>query len=832
MTVPLSVPSDPGRKKGRSVGSSEHALDGGVPASLSSLIDRHDQLETMAQLVLDPRVRLVTLIGPPGVGKTRLALEGADRMSSQFPDGVCFVPLASVDRGCRLLSAIALAMGVRQTAGRSVHDVLVRALRDRRALLVLDNLEQLSGAALVIARLLASCRGLTVLATSRARLRVSGERLLPVEPLDLPRLSPLPPCEELGRVPSVRLLVERATAVAPEFRLTPTNAALVARLCVELDGLPLAIELAAARCRVLESHELLDRMDEKLRLLTDGPRDAPPRQRTLRAAINWSYDLLTPTLQRLFRQLAAFAGGCTLEAAEAVALCTDNPVVDVLDGVTSLIDHSLLRKERVPGGELRVSMLETIREFALEQLAASGELDAVRRRHAAYFANLAERAASPRLDGPQGPALLARLEREHGNLRAALGWLANQGDAEPSLRMAGALWSFWELHGHAPEGLGWLEAAIADDAEASSDVRARALIGAAVLHREQGDYAAAEAPARESVALRRALGDEAGLAESLLILSNITAATNSAHQATALATECLEIRRRRGDTVGTTWAMVVLGHVLMFHGDFQSARSHFEAAMVLRSGNLDNLVDGWLLRGLGAICAGANDFATARTLLERGLEVFRAHGSAAGVGSSLLVLGDLALRFGDPTTGHASLEEAEAELARGGGIGWHTVALLRLGRAPLARLVDEFGTVPIVAGWRVALGRDVPSTIAPEAAAAHGRKRPLAGHAHPTAHEALTRREREVLALVARHYTNREIADELVLSTRTVERHLANIFGKLGVSTRRQASAYGREHGLLPAEDRAGQSETYAVPPVRMGGFHAGGGSGVGIASH
>ncbi|MBV9355175.1 MAG: tetratricopeptide repeat protein, partial [Chloroflexi bacterium] len=529
--------------------------------------------------------------------------------------------------------------------------------------------------------------------------------------------------------------------------------------------------------------------------------DAPPRQRTLHDAIDWSYELLTPDRQRLFRRLAAFAGGCTLAAAEAVAWAPDHPDVEALDALTSLIDHSLLRREGDSDGVLRVSMLETIREFALERLAAAGELETVRFRHACYFADLAEQAASPRLDGPDGPALLDRLEREHDNLRAALRWFLESGAVERSVRMAGALWSFWELHDHAREGLSWLEAGLADCPRAPPAVRARALIGAAVLRREKGEYAAAEAPARESVGIRRAVGDQVGLAESRLILANIVALTGSPAEAIALAAEGLAFRRRRHDAVGAAWAMVVLGHILMFTGDFVAARAHYQGALAMRQGKRDNLVDGWLMRGLGAICAGAGDLALARSLLERALEVFREHRYATGVGSALLALGDLALGQGDQTAGYARLEEAEAQLAEGGQAGWHAVALLRLERAPLTYLVDQFGSELVVASWRVAFGRDGPREMRLNGCVARSSPPARALPCRTVRPDGLTRRERQVLDLVAQRYSNPEIADELVLSTRTVERHLANIFSKLGVTNRRQASAYGRQLALLVAND-------------------------------
>ena len=342
-----------------------------VPVPLTPLIGRNVELEDARRALVNPQVRLLTFTGAPGAGKTRLALAVADAVREEFPDGAWFVSLAPLQRPELVLPAVAQVLNVRQAGRRGVLETLARALRDRRLLLVLDNLEHLLGAAPALVELLAACRDVTLLVTSRAPLHVSGEHRLDVTPLALPQLEPLPDVPDLAQVPSVRLFVERAAAVAPGFSLSPANAGVVAELCVRLDGLPLAIELAAARCRLLEPHELLTRHESQLAVLKDGPRDAPPRQRALRAAIGWSYALLAPSEQRLFRRLGMFAGGCTLEAAEAVAHADGEPALDMLESVATLLDHGLLRKESDPRGGLRVGMLETIRAFAIEQLGGA-----------------------------------------------------------------------------------------------------------------------------------------------------------------------------------------------------------------------------------------------------------------------------------------------------------------------------------------------------------------------------------------------------------------------------------------------------------------------------
>jgi len=769
------------------------------PLPLTTLIGRQAELEDGCRSLQNPQVRLLTVTGAPGAGKTRLALAVAESAHRDFPDGVWFVPLAPLQRPELVLPTIAQVLGVRQAGRRPLLETLTRTLRERRLLLVLDNLEHVLPAAPAVVGLLAACPVLKLLATSRAPLHVTGEHRLHVAPLALPRLEPLPSLVDLAQVPSVRLLIERAEAIAPGFGLSAANARAVAELCVRLDGLPLAIELAAARCRLMEPAELLAHLDRRLALLADGPRDAPPRQQALRAAIGWSYELLAPAEQRLFRRLGVFAGGCTLEAAAAVGLAPEEPAVDVLEGIASLLDHSLLHKEPDPASALRVAMFETMRAFAFEQLVAQGEVEATQWRHARFFVDLAEQAAPPRLDGADGPALVSRLEVEHDNLRAALRWLVDHGDVERGVQLAGALWSFWEVHGHLSEGLTWLDAALSRDPPASAPARARALIGAAALRRERGDFAAAAASARESATIRRAIGDQAGLAESLLILANVVALAGEPTEATSLAAECLAIRRQRHDTVGTAWAMAVLGLMLMFQADFTAARAHFEQALALRGGERDNMADAWLLRGLGVLEGCDGDALRARALLEQALDLFRAHGDVGGMGASLLGLGDLALRRNDQTAGRANLDEAVARLAQGGQLAWHTVALLRLEGSVPSRLLEEIGEAPITGYWRAALGRDMPPSIAANSTLATRNSTSMPGKGPASSAPVLSPRERQVLALVARHYTNREVAEELVLSIRTVERHVANIYAKLGVSSRRLATAYARDHGVLAA---------------------------------
>ncbi len=423
-----------------------------LPGPLTSFVGRERELAAVAALV--GAARLVTLTGPGGVGKTRLALRAAEELAADFPDGVVFVSLAELDQPAQVLPAMARAFGVRE-GRRPLGSVLGELLRSRHILLVLDNCEQVVGSAPALGALLAGCPRLTLLATSRAPLQLSAEQVFPVPPLALPSVAAAP--EELAQVEAVALFLERARAVAPEFSLTVGNAAAVAGICRALDGLPLALELAAARVRLLPPGALLERMTNRLALLTAGAVDLPARQRTLRATLAWSYDLLGQDERALFRRLGVFVGGCALDLAEAVARGAGSCEIDLLEGLDALVRHSLLRQEEADG-EPRCWMLETVREFALERLGAAGEEAATRQAHADSLLRLVE--VDPPLRRRERllviPLPLSRWERERENLRQALEWYAQQGDAESELRLVTRSFQLWWNVGPLAEGLGWL----------------------------------------------------------------------------------------------------------------------------------------------------------------------------------------------------------------------------------------------------------------------------------------------------------------------------------------------------------------------------------------
>jgi predicted ATPase/transcriptional regulator with XRE-family HTH domain len=445
----------------------------GLPVPLTRLIGREPDVRALQTRLQASHSRLVTVTGSGGVGKTRLAIAAAADLHEAFPDGIVFVDLSPLTDPALVISAIATALGVRDDTGQPLLAALVDVLAPRRLLLLLDNCEQVVAAAPEVAALLAGCPLLTVLATSREALRVHGEHVVPLEPLQLPAAGLLPPVDELAQTPAVALFVERAQAVRPDFALSSANAAAVTAICRRLDGLPLAIELAAARVRLLPPEALLARLDRRLPLLSSGPRDRPARLRTMRDAIAWSYDLLSPDEARLLRSLAVFVGGFTLEAAEAVAEWAAGASA-VLELIASLIDKSLLQQTAPTQAEPRFTLLETVREYALAELAASDEAETVPARHAAWCTSLAE--AVRRSGGLSQRDGLTVLEVEHPNLRAALGWLLTHGKTQEALYLAGHLAEFWLRHSHTTEGTAWLEQALAADRDPTV-ARAHALVG-------------------------------------------------------------------------------------------------------------------------------------------------------------------------------------------------------------------------------------------------------------------------------------------------------------------------------------------------------------------
>jgi predicted ATPase/class 3 adenylate cyclase len=610
-----------------------------LPPQLTSFVGREDELAEARRLL--QRARLLTLTGPGGTGKSRLAVQLAADLLDELGDGAFFVDLAPVTDPALVPSAIAKALRVPEAAGRPILEAVKDHLRDRRLLLVVDNFEQVATGAPVLEELLAAAPRLLVVVTSRVVLSLRGEQEYLVPPLELPDPERLPGLDVLAGNEAVRLFVERAQAVRPGFRLTGQNARAVAEITSRLDGLPLAIELAATRTKVLAPEEMLPRLRQRLAILTAGARTLPDRQRTLRDAIAWSYNLLTGAEQRLFARLTVFTGGWTLAAAEAV--CDPEELgLDPLDGLSSLVDQSLVRRTGPAGAQPRFTMLETIREFGQERLAAGGDLDLVVRRHAAWFLGLAVE-AEPHLTADDQGEWLDRCDAEHANLRAALRWAVDAGQAGRAQAAAGALWRFWLQRGHLAEGRRWLEEVLALPAgQARTAARAKALTAIGGLAWWQEDIAAARRYYQEALEIERELGDPARTAEALYNQGFVLGAEGDIDGAHALFEESLALYRRIGDEGGATQAlwMLILRDATAGNWDPPLAKAQEAVASWRRLGDRFRLADGLLW--LGVVYAQVGRPTDARAAITESLELFRAVDSATGIATVVLGLSFLA----------------------------------------------------------------------------------------------------------------------------------------------------------------------------------------------
>jgi predicted ATPase/class 3 adenylate cyclase len=590
-----------------------------LPTSPTPLVGREQQVAEARALLLQYETRLLTLTGPGGIGKTRLGLQVAAELLDTFADGVFVAALAAASDPGLVAPAIAQALGLRESGGRTPEESLRAYLAEKRLLLLLDNFEQVLDAAELVAGLLAASRELKVLVTSREALRLRGEQEYPVPPLELPEGRAAVDRATASRCAAVALFVQRAHAARPDFELTDANTPAVVEICRRLDGLPLAIELAAAHVRILSPQTMVPRLASRLSLLTGGPRDLPARQRTLRSAIEWSYELLPAEEQALFRRLAVFAGGWTLDAAEDIgspAGQEGRDPISILDGLESLVAKSLVRRREGDDGEPRFRMLETIAEYGVEQLAASGEVTEVRQAHAAYYVRLAEE-AERRLTGSEQRIWLERLEHEHDNLRAALAWARDSDDNALGLRLAAALWRFWYTHGYLTEGRHWLDCWLRRGAQAreagDSAARAKALLGAATLASIQDDPDSARALAEESLALSRERGDGNAVAGALNALGLMALQQGDVERASVLFEQGVAASRETHDPWIIARALNSLGQSAYVQADYERAATLFSEALELmrRVGSKSHVAITLLLLGHVRREQGAYDQATA-----------------------------------------------------------------------------------------------------------------------------------------------------------------------------------------------------------------------------
>lgn len=662
-----------------------------LPAALTSLIGRDDEIAAVQALLLQGE-RLVTLLGPAGVGKTRIATEVARGLEPQFADGVYFVALSTLSDPALLLPSIARSFGLLESSSRPLMESLLEYLYPKKLLLVLDGFEAILPAASLVSELLGKAPGLQILITSRAVLRIFGERDFTVAPLQLPESNA--GFEQLSQSEAVRLFVERAGAVNPDFLLIPENAATVGEICRRLDGLPLAIELAAVRSKVLQPKALLQRLSNRLKTLTDGPRDLPERQRTLRDAIEWSYRLLSAQEQRLFTCMSVFVAGSNLEAVEAV--CHDETDLDLLDEVSGLVEKSLVVQTQ-PSLEPRFSMLETIREFALEKLELSGQASKRREMHAAYYLELAEAANAGRI-GPQQMSWLERLDLEQANHRAALTWLIANQKATEALRLASSLRWFWDLRGQFSEGRRWLQEALDLPGEVPPLVRADALMGLGVLLWRQGNYTTARPLMEESLTLRQAHGDLEGIANALQNLGNLATHLGDFASARTYQDENLSIRRRLGEKSNLADALFSRGNLALVEGKLAEAKSLYQESLAAYTEVGDALGLPFVMVNLAEVARLGGDYPAAQTLGEDAMRRAGQLGDRLRLANALQSLGLTARDQGQLGEAEAKLQQSLAiyrELGHGLKIGFVSselgTVMLQKGRLAAARQLFNEG---------------------------------------------------------------------------------------------------------------------------------------------
>jgi non-specific serine/threonine protein kinase len=776
----------------------------GLPAVPTRLLGRDRDITVVRQRFVGDAARLVTLTGPGGTGKTRLAIEVAKQMADDFSDGVVFVDLAPVSRRDQVVPVLARALGLRDLGGRPVREGVYEWLGPRRVLLVFDNFDHLVTASADLADLLTRCPDVCALVTSREALRLRWERLVLVPPLGLPVGHGEASMEDIARSPAVTLFVERAHDRNPTFQLTAENASAVAEICTRLDGLPLGIELAAARARLLTPSEIAGRLDQGLPFLDEGSRDRPQRQRTLRDAIGWSHDLLSIEEQVLFRRLAVFVGGFSVSAAETIAGraaqadagISDGPALpdsSVLDLIHSLVDKSLLKRD-AEAAETRFRWLETVREFGIERLQASGEANALRASHAAYCLALVRDIESD----PNEMVRSHRLEREHDNVRAAMRWALEGGDVLIGLRLASTLRRFWWRRGYLSEGRRWLADLLArggrDPAVRETAEWATALGAAGFLAWAQTDYPAALNYHREAIERWVELGEPHGLAAAQGFLGSALSFQGELRAARPVLEQSLAGWRTLGHTIGTGNALFQLGVIALYERRFAKADHLLNEALSLhreaRSVN-DAAYD---IALLGMLAVQRGDLARAKRLIREAVNLLVGLDDHWVVVLLLEDAGTLAAAQGDAARALRLVGVASALRDRTGvpEPPAHRESIEPWVQAARRALSAAEAEAALRSGRALALGRTISGEQLRALLADDGVPGSRTGQ-----HGALSQREREIATYVGQGRTNQEVAEELILSRRTVESHVGHILDKLGLSTRAQIAVWAAQHGLL-----------------------------------
>jgi predicted ATPase/DNA-binding CsgD family transcriptional regulator len=819
----------------------------------TSLLGREREVAAACTLLGRPEVRLLTLTGTGGVGKTRLALAIVSELQGSFTGGVCFVSLAPIADAALVLPTIVQALDLQGGSKRPPLEQLQAALREEHLLLVLDNFEQVVAAAPSLAGLLASCPRLTLLVTSREVLHVRGEHEFAVPPLSVPDPRHLPDRETLACYSAVTLFLERAREVQPTFQLTNEQVPLVVEICRRLDGLPLALELAAARLRLLSLPALLERLEHRLQLLTGGPRDLPARQQTLRNTIAWSYDLLSEEEQRLFCLFSVFVGGAPLEAVEQMVQTLGGQSALVLDRVASLLDKHLLQRSEQGTNAPRLYLLETICEYGLEMLEASGEMEAAHLAHARYYLALAEEVEA-HLFTEGGQQQLEQLQQEHDNLRAVMGRSVECGKDQQwrdiAWRLAGALQPFWASYGYVREGQHFVERVLMRDEGVAASVRAKAKSVAGWIALWQGEYGRAEALCQESLELDCELRDPHGMAVALDLLGSIAAARGDVPAATSLLEESLALFRETGEKVRLAYALNNLALTSLRHADhsaYPRARSLLEESLALFREEQHQTGIAWSLYGLGLWHFQQKETLKARALFEESLALYRGLRQRQFQAHPIYFLGKITAQQGDLPAAHAfyqqslavfqelddqrssaaCLEEWACAVARQGDAHWAvqlwgTAQVLREASGPSALFTliatpgERMDEQRMRARVRVELGEPAFTqalaegrAMTPEQVLAAQGHAALSGLLHasgergarqipsPSLPNDLTGREAEVLRLVARGLTDAQVAEALVISPRTVNAHLRSIFRKLNITSRHAATLFALEHHLI-----------------------------------